>query len=401
MKYVCKNCEEEFKVSFLEYINRLFSKDYYSLCDRCIELKKWKYKSKFMSYGRLCVNIDIDIGEFEDPSNILCSVIENNLKIERINMYNEQRYKVIQVKLRDENEKVRIWPTEIKNDYLIGYNVEYDPNIKYGIFRKGREFKKVPINLISYIKIEDDIEKYDAPEIDKPMIGYKGLTLDNGILFANNKYIYDIKIPFIEEKKNPYKNDFQDIYSHFCESIEDVLDWRNFISTPDYRLFKVKAEGHCFRYRDHWVANKLTVISEVTQDEIIDYFKSNVERLKIIGSKLESDWNDYQKEKIKPYKFIIDNDEIIEEYKSSCKAYKSEICKQSGSSFNEGLCDICLFSRTPCACDKGNLYYLQLRAEIMNNTFKESDNRFKWLIAQGKNQNNKVKALKRIIKYYT
>lgn len=42
------------------------------------------------------------------------------------------------------------------------------------------------------------------------------------------------------------------------------------------RLFQVKAEGHCVQYSgDWWVTNKLTVIKEVTKEDIYSYFMNN------------------------------------------------------------------------------------------------------------------------------
>lgn len=306
-----------------------------------------------------------------------------------------ERNKILKIRKRDLNESERIWPEEIKNNYLIGYNVEYDPNIENGMFRKGKVLKEIPLSCISYIKIEMDIEKYEEPDVKEPIIGYKGLRLDKGILLANNDYIFDINVPYIESKKNPYKYDYQDIYSHFCQSIEGVISWRDFLSDPNYRVFKVKVEGHCCKYGNHWVSNKLTIISEVTQDEIIEYFNSDPEKLKIVKGMPDKVWDKYLEIKRNPYKVIVDEKEILDLYVHGCDGYKSRICKQCNSILNYKLCDECSFKGISAEVNKGKLYYLQLRAEILNKSFRENDERFKWLIEH--KRNNIVEALERLV----
>lgn len=392
MKNTCMNCENKYETKFLKFVNSLLSENF-CLCDTCIKLKTWEENSKYIRYDG--ISNEWYIKEFENPSDIINDVIKSNLNVAKLDIV--ERNKILKIRKRDLNESERIWPEEIKNNYLIGYNVEYDPNIENGMFRKGKVLKEIPLSCISYIKIEMNIEKYEEPDVKEPIIGYKGLRLDKGILLANNDYIFDINVPYIESKKNPYKYDYQDIYSHFCQSIEGVISWRDFLSDPNYRVFKVKAEGHCCKYGNHWVSNKLTIISEVTQDEIIEYFNSDPEKLKIVKGMPDKVWDRYLETKRKPYKVIVDEKEILDLYVHGCDGYKSRICKQCDSILSYKLCDECSLKGIIVEANKGKLYYLQLRAEILNKSFRENDERFKWLIEH--KQKNKVQALRRLLKY--
>lgn len=390
MKNTCMNCENKYETTFLKFVNSLLSENF-CLCDTCIKLKTWEENSKYIRYDG--ISNEWYIKEFENPSDIINDVIKSNLNVAKLDI--GERNKILKIRKRDLNESERIWPEEIKNNYLIGYNVEYDPNIENGMFRKGKVLKEIPLSCISYIKIEMDIEKYEEPDVKEPIIGYKGLRLDKGILLANNDYIFDINVPYIESKKNPYKYDYQDIYSHFCQSIEGVISWRDFLSDPNYRVFKVKVEGHCCKYGNHWVSNKLTIISEVTQDEIIEYFNSDPEKLKIVKGMPDKVWDKYLEIKRNPYKVIVDEKEILDLYVHGCDGYKSRICKQCNSILNYKLCDECSFKGISAEVNKGKLYYLQLRAEILNKSFRENDERFKWLIEH--KRNNIVEALERLV----
>ena len=392
MKNTCMNCENKYETTFLKFVNSLLSENF-CLCDTCIKLKTWEENSKYIRYDG--ISNEWYIKEFENPSDIINDVIKSNLNVAKLDI--GERNKILKIRIRELNESEKIWPEEIKNNYLIGYNVEYDPNIENGMFRKGKILKEIPLSCISYIKIESDIEKYEEPDVNEPIIGYKGLRLDKGILFANNDYIFDINVPYIESKKNPYKYDYQDIYSHFCQSIEGVISWRDFLSHPNYRVFKVKAEGHCCKYGNHWVSNKLTIISEVTQDEIIEYFNSDPEKLKIVKGMPDKVWDRYLETKRKPYKVIVDEKEISDLYVHGCDGYKSRICKQCDSILSYKLCDECSLKGIIVEANKGKLYYLQLRAEILNKSFRENDERLKWLIEH--KQKNKVQALRRLLKY--
>lgn len=392
MKNTCMNCENKYETTFLKFVNSLLSENF-CLCDTCIKLKTWEENSKYIRYDE--ISNEWYIKEFENPSYIINDVIKSNLNVAKLDI--GERNKILKIRKRDLNESERIWPEEIKNNYLIGYNVEYDPNIENGMFRKGKVLKEIPLSCISYIKIEMDIEKYEEPDVKEPIIGYKGLRLDKGILLANNDYIFDINVPYIESKKNPYKYDYQDIYSHFCQSIEGVISWRDFLSDPNYRVFKVKAEGHCCKYGNHWVSNKLTIISEVTQDEIIEYFNSDPEKLKIVKGMPDKVWDKYLEIKRKPYKVIVDEKEILDLYVHGCEGYRSTICKQCDSILSYKLCDECSLKGIIVEANKGKLYYLQLRAEILNKSFRENDERLKWLIEH--KQKNKVQALERLLKY--
>ena len=160
MKNTCMNCENKYETTFLKFVNSLLSENF-CLCDTCIKLKTWEENSKYIRYDE--ISNEWYIKEFENPSYIINDVIKSNLNVAKLDI--GERNKILKIRKRDLNESERIWPEEIKNNYLIGYNVEYDPNIENGMFRKGKVLKEIPLSCISYIKIEMDIEKYEEPDV--------------------------------------------------------------------------------------------------------------------------------------------------------------------------------------------------------------------------------------------
>ena len=67
----------------------------------------------------------------------------------------------------------------------------------------------------------------------------------------------------------------------------------------------MKAEGHCVQYSgDWWVTNKLTVINEVTKEDIYSYFMNNsLIKAKVMKHlKLNRDfWDGFLKSEIPPF----------------------------------------------------------------------------------------------------
>ena len=136
MKNTCMNCENKYETTFLKFVNSLLSENF-CLCDTCIKLKTWEENSKYIRYDG--ISNEWYIKEFENPSDIINDVIKSNLNVAKLDI--GERNKILKIRKRDLNESERIWPEEIKNNYLIGYNVEYDPNIENGMFRKGKVLK--------------------------------------------------------------------------------------------------------------------------------------------------------------------------------------------------------------------------------------------------------------------
>lgn len=94
-----------------------------------------------------------------------------------------------------------------KDDYLYCYNDEGNLRRDYGMHIKGEVILWIPINTIEKIQVINVYDDYDVPEVKEPVYGYKGVTICNGIL-GDARYIYEIGIPYEEEKRNPYITNF-------------------------------------------------------------------------------------------------------------------------------------------------------------------------------------------------
>lgn len=237
----------------------------------------------------------------------------------------------------------------------------------------------------------------------------------DGILKAKG-YIYELGIPYEEPQKIRPHTDYQDVYSHFCIRIEDVLSHRDFITLPitfsqgkgfsNQRLFKVKAEGHCFKNNtsNGWVSNKLTLIREVTKDEIIEYFnkdkklKSLAEDfLKSTNSKYEDIWSEYTKADIKPYKQFLDDNEIEEMIVNKCRYRKEDDCLQDDPVLEFDKCEQCNYYKYFMVNKKKTHSYLTLRNAIRKGTFNEEDESYQYLLEH--NFESELEAIKRLLKY--
>lgn len=164
------------------------------------------------------------------------------------------------------------------------------------------------------------------------MKGYKGLWIRNNIIRGSHDYIFELNIPVSEEKRDRKITDFQDCYFHFCEKIEDVLLWRNYLNEyvpgmKDYRLFEIETGEEYFEnVNKDWVTNTITVIKEVSQEEIIEYFN---DRIELYNPDIRSKFECYKKFKVVPYIIQQCDNKLIAEYIEGCNLYNGEMCKQS------------------------------------------------------------------------
>lgn len=168
---------------------------------------------------------------------------------------------------------------------------------------------------IEHISALRDSDNCSPLFVEKPILGYKAIPEENGKLIT-----YDCTYVLNEKKKvsirNPYNTDFQECYLHFCTSMEGVAlcpgktDYLN--SIKNYvnghgvtRLFRVKAEEHCVNMDgDWWVTSTLTVLEEVSKNEIYRYYMENPKARELVSEKLDLSpdfWNEFLKSEITPY----------------------------------------------------------------------------------------------------
>ena len=325
MQQKCKNCGEIYNIEVNKYFKMLLARKF--LCKTCEDINKWKENT-----------LDYENQNYYTWGE--CKIQHYDFRL-----YNRIEEEIIrpkkncEIKLKFE-EIYHCFPIELLGDYLLCCKDE----LENGVHRSGDMEKRIPINYILGIKLLDIYRDYVEPDIEKPVFGFKGVCLTDGILKSKD-YIYEIGIPYEEPQRNPYYTDYQDVYSHFCHRIEDVLlNYRDFITSPmlfsqgkghgEERLFLVKGEGHCFQNTAYgWVSNKLTLIREVSKEEIIKYFNKRL-KLKLKTEKhfieqgIENVWVKYEQAEIKPYKQFMSNVEIENLLIQNCNYYKLDHCPQ-------------------------------------------------------------------------
>nr|WP_025774306.1 hypothetical protein [Clostridium botulinum] len=240
------------------------------------------------------------------------------------------------------------------------------------------------------------------------------MCLKDGIL-TTHKYIYEIGIPYEEPQRNRYHTNFQDVYSHFCLRIEDVLlNYRDFITLPikfskgkgdgEQRLFEVKGEGHCFKNPDcGWVSNRLTIIREVCKEEIIAYFNESPDLKLKTGEYLEklnryeNVWEEYENADIKPYKQFMSDDEINNMLIGSCAYKKMSLCPQNDKVQKFERCQCCDYYKYHMKGKKNIYSYLMVRNAIREGTFDETDINYQYLLEH--NCKSELDAIQRLLTY--
>lgn len=363
MNLKCKRCNNRFLTSIRPSITMLLKGEYF-LCEKCKILKEYEE------------NID---------SIVLASSYDSDCC--RVGRYEKGLYDWWNCNIG------KYCAVELKGgEYFTAHIDGFDKGeICLSTENDLKQILIVDINEAEIIDIGDRKYKSTKDEI----IGYKGLYVQNGILDAGG-YIYELGIPYEEENRNPFETDYQDVYSHFCTSIEDVFEWRDCITTSvtngennthyvECRLFLVRAGGHCFPNTSiGWVSNKLTVLSEVTQTEIIEYFERYPDIRRRVIQKLESEskisdlWERYKKVTVKPYSNDLSKSEIIELCVKSSPMYGTENCIALG---DYGNCIVCknhkyCFERF----ESESFDYLMARRKIQDGSFDFECEEYKRLV---------------------
>lgn len=347
MQLNCKNCGHSMEITTKSYIKHLVSGQQ-NLCTSCQKIKKWEHESRLISG---CAFFDLSeeriIHKYADD---LYDRISRELTNERCVIRNKEgAYFVCKVS-KVENGYISCFREEPFNDLFV-----------------------IPICFVDrYIIIDEDCLKYNQSN-HCSIIGYKGVLLRDGIL-GDERYIYEIGKTYVEEKRDPFRFDYQDIYSHFCIKLENVLGWRDFLSTPvnrpnncEYRLFLVKGDGHCFENTPgNWVSNQLTLLREVSQDEILKYFSEHK-----IPEKYANSLEQYKTTTIVPYTNMLSREDI-EKIRDS-NIWWSQ-CNDLGVN--------CISHCNNYRCKHEVLreyFYLRLRLYIQNGTFSRECFEYRFL----------------------
>lgn len=286
----CCKCKEYYQIK-MGNLKRVFSKQRNNLfyCDECNRIERWKTEHPFeVRFINQTVN-HCDISYYHYGIEVW---------IEKTMANSDKLYEVTLCT----DKKVYIFPEKYENDYLYGKNDTWNLGDEGKFHEKGDKSIRLPIDKIKCIDVIEVTRDYIEPDVEEPIYGYKGMPVRNGVIIGSDRYTYTIGVPYIEEKKgNPYAVDYQDCYSHFCLKMEEpLLYWgRDYIYSYvtkieknldfEYKLYKIKAEKHCHHNTKYgWVSNHLTLVEEVTKEEIIDYYEKNPEILE----KIQKYWED-------------------------------------------------------------------------------------------------------------
>ncbi|WP_026883553.1 hypothetical protein [Clostridium akagii] len=403
MKQKCKKCGKICNIKPTKYIKVFLRRKMIFMCETCEDLVDWKtdddsYQSNINHFGWDECTLEC----FD--SRLYCWIYK---KIIRDKKYCE-------VKLKG-GVMYNCFPVDLKDDYLVCCKDEFDSIIECEVHRRGELEKSLPLNCIQGIKILDIYKDYVESDVEEPVYGFKGVQLINGVLKAHD-YIYEIGIPYEEPQRNRQRTDFQDVYSHFCIRIEDVLlNYRDFITSSisfsqgkgygEERLFVVKGDGHCFQNTNYgWVSNRLTLIREVSKKEIIQYFNNSPD-LKLTTEKYFEDaniiyknvWLEYTKTDIKPYNQFMSSDEIENMLIRSCEYNKIVHCPQNDKVPKFEKCQSCHYYTYDMKGKKKTYSYLIVRNAIQEGTFDETDINYQYLWEH--NCKSELEAIQRLLKY--
>lgn len=204
------------------------------------------------------------------------------------------------------------FPVKLSKNLLTLRKEKSEPDGYHTALKEEFNIYLFEIDHISAIRAYDD---FHAIYVKKPIWGYKSIPDENGKLLAKG-HLYEVNTKNEVEIRNPYVTDFQDCYLHFCTSMECVAlcpgptDYlssiKNYVNGHSvYRLFRVKAEGHCVNMRgDWWVTNTLTVLEEVSKNEIYQYYMENPKAREMVSAhcKLPQHfWEEFLNSEIAPY----------------------------------------------------------------------------------------------------
>lgn len=173
------------------------------------------------------------------------------------------------------------------------------------------------------------------------MIGYKGIVLKNGILRSKYDDIFEINVPRERQELNDNVAFTECGYS-FCDSIEDVIKYENYIMSSkqrfyrEVRLFQIETlDGMVLERSGHYKTSSIKVVREINQKKIIDYFSSKQNLIKKIKDYLFSNYKnfyifeEYCNDKVEDYRMITDADKIQDLCIRSCvRLGQQDFCKQ-------------------------------------------------------------------------
>lgn len=376
MRIKCSKCGCDVNISIFELIRKIvMHEDIY--CDKCAKVVSYEQQAYEIPYLTWVNNNTCVIGQFKPE---IYEWINKNKGKYCVFLRNDDTYECATL-LGEESGQIR--------------------------FENTKNFS-IPVYDLKRIELIDRNDRRYLPMDGSSIIGYKGINVQDGIM-GDKKYIYEFEIPYEEEYRNPFHTDYQDVYSHFCTSIEDVLFWRNYIidavnnkekgtNFPEYRLFKVKAGGHYFKNSEKgWVSNNLTVMEEIKPQEIIDYFQKDASKMKVLLEYVSHDtWNKYINLKIDSFKNEFDEEEAIAVCVKSSLLYCTSECKATSDIRECKKCqkkDYC-----PGAISYDHFCYLKVKILIKDGKDYKGTDEYQHL--KTNNKSRELAGIERLLRFY-
>ena len=124
------------------------------------------------------------------------------------------------------------------------------------------------------------------------MRGYKMLNNDMTTLYGNMTYEVG-KTYKLEGKIIPCENGY-----HFCEELIDCIQYYH-NNDNDKRFFEIKSGENVIKHEDKYVTDEITLIRELTLDEVFDYIRENKD---IVNWNVISSWQKLPEEFIREFK---------------------------------------------------------------------------------------------------
>ena len=151
------------------------------------------------------------------------------------------------------------------------------------------------------------------------MKGYKMLKSDMSTIYGDMTYEIG-KTYKLEDEIIPCKNGY-----HFCEKLTDCLRYYH-NEDNDKRFFEVETGNNVIEKGDKCVTNEITLIRELTIDEVFDYIRENKNK---VDWNVISSWQKLSEDFIREFQYRVNwvsisiyqklSEEFIREFKDKVR----------------------------------------------------------------------------------
>ena len=165
------------------------------------------------------------------------------------------------------------------------------------------------------------------------MKGYKMLKSDMSTIYGDMTYEIG-KTYKLEDEIIPCKNGY-----HFCEKLTDCLRYYH-NEDNDKRFFEVETGNNVIEKGDKCVTNEITLIRELTIDEVFDYIRENKNK---VDWNVISSWQKLSEDFIREFQYRVNwdcisacqqlSEDFIREFKDRVYWYRISSCQKLSEDF--------------------------------------------------------------------